>query len=68
MIKENNKQLQEKLNLVDRAIRDVPGFEMMYRRFRRNLSVLGRSAGTLEGYGRHLASISLHFGRTPLSS
>ena len=66
MIKENNKQLQEKQNLVDRAIREVPGFEMMYHRFRRNLSVLGRSAGTLEGYGRHLASISLHFGRTPL--
>jgi site-specific recombinase XerD len=30
------------------------------------LSIQGKSAGTLEGYGRHLAGIALHFGRTPL--
>jgi len=30
------------------------------------MSVLGRSKKTLEGYGRHLAAASLHFGRTPL--
>jgi site-specific recombinase XerD len=28
---------------------------------------LGRSTGTLEGYGRHLAAIALHFGRSPLA-
>lgn len=27
---------------------------------------MGRSAKTFESYGRHLAAISLHFGRTPL--
>ncbi|MDR0796435.1 MAG: tyrosine-type recombinase/integrase [Tannerella sp.] len=27
---------------------------------------MGRSAKTLESYGRHVAAISLHFGRTPL--
>jgi site-specific recombinase XerD len=53
-------------NLVDRAIREVEGFEVLYHRFRRNLSVLGRSTKTFESYGRHLAAISLHFGRTPL--
>jgi integrase len=30
------------------------------------MSVLGRSEKTFEGYGRHLAAIALHFGRTPL--
>jgi len=30
------------------------------------MSVLGRSARTFENHGRHLAAISLHFGRTPL--
>jgi site-specific recombinase XerD len=30
------------------------------------MSVLGRSTKTFESYGRHLAAISLHFGRTPL--
>ena len=30
------------------------------------MSVSGRSKKTLEGYGRHLAAIALHFGRTPL--
>jgi site-specific recombinase XerD len=30
------------------------------------LSIQGKSAGTLEGYGRHLAGISLYFGRPPL--
>ena len=28
---------------------------------------MGKSTGTLSGYGRHLASIALHFGRSPLS-
>ena len=59
---EENKPLQEQQNLVARAIREVSGFASMYHRFQRNLSVLGRSARTFEGYGRHLASISLHFG------
>ena len=30
------------------------------------MSILGRSKKTFESYGRHLAAISLHFGRTPL--
>ena len=50
MIKEN-KPLQEQQNLVARAIREVSGFASMYHRFRRNLSVLGRSARTFEGRG-----------------
>jgi site-specific recombinase XerD len=30
------------------------------------MSVLGRSTKTFEGYGRHLAAMALHFGRTTL--
>lgn len=53
-------------NLVKRAKEEVPGFEAMYYRFERSMSLLGRSKKTFESYGRHLAVISLHFGRTPL--
>ena len=38
----------------------------MYQRFERTMSILGRSKKTFESYGRHIAAISLHFGRTPL--
>ena len=61
-----NERLQEEKNLVERAIEEVEGFENLYRRFRRNMSVLGRSKSTFENYGRHLAAMSLQFGRTPL--
>ena len=34
-------------------------------RFERTVSVLGRSASTFNNYSRHLASISLYFGKIP---
>jgi site-specific recombinase XerD len=61
-----NEKAQGKESLVERAIREVEGFERLYHRFRRNMSVLGRSKKTFESYGRHVAAISLYFGRTPL--
>ena len=36
----------------------------MYR-FERTISVLGRSRSTFENYARHVASISLHYGKLP---
>ena len=57
---------QAKGNLVARAIEEVAGFEALYYRFRRSLSIEGKSEGTITGYGSHLAAIALHFGRTPL--
>lgn len=36
----------------------------MYR-FERTISVLGRSRSTFENYSRHVASISLHYGKLP---
>lgn len=53
-------------NLVERAISEVDGFEELFNRFRRSMSVLGRSDKTFTSYGRHIAALSLHFGRTPL--
>lgn len=37
----------------------------MISKYRRNLSVLGRSTSTIENYSRHLASISLFFNTVP---
>jgi site-specific recombinase XerD len=63
---EENKNSQESKNYVERAIEEVEGFGTLYHRFRRGLSILGRSESTIENYGYHVAAISLHFGRTPL--
>ena len=53
-------------NLVSRACREVPGFETLYCRFERNLSIAQRSPRTVENYGSKIAAISLYFGITPL--
>ena len=63
---ELKKESSEVKNLVERAIEEVDGFKILCHRFRRNLSVLGRSPKTFENYIRHLAAIALHFGRSPL--
>lgn len=44
----------------------MPGFSELLDRFERNISVLGRSKSTFNCYSRHLAAISLHFGKLPL--
>jgi integrase/recombinase XerD len=41
------------------------GFEELLNRFERNISVLGRSQSTFNNYARHVASISLYFGKIP---
>lgn len=41
------------------------GFEDLLYRFERTISVLGRSRSTFENYSRHVASISLHYGKLP---
>ncbi len=45
---------------------EVPHFGELLHRFERNISVLGRSRSTFENYARHVAAISLHYGKTPL--
>jgi integrase/recombinase XerD len=43
----------------------VPGFTELLERFERTISVLGRSKSTFSNYSRHLAAISLYFGKIP---
>lgn len=43
----------------------MPGFTALLERFERTISVLGRSRSTFSNYSRHLAAISLYFGKIP---
>lgn len=47
------------------AIQRVEGFDALYRRFERKMSIAGRSRSTITNYGRHIAAISLHFNCLP---
>jgi integrase len=44
----------------------VEGFEGLLHRFERNITILGRSKSTFENYVRHVAAISLHYGKIPI--
>jgi site-specific recombinase XerD len=54
-----------KLNMVNRAKNEVPGFSEMIYRFERTMSVFGRSQQTFNCYATHVSAISLHFGKIP---
>jgi site-specific recombinase XerD len=41
----------------------VPGFEALLHRFKRSISVLGRSELTFKSYARNIAAMALHFGK-----
>jgi integrase/recombinase XerD len=58
------KKLTEELRVnkfLHRACNEVTGFNELLSRFRRNISVLGRSLKTFECYSRHIAAMALHF-------
>ena len=65
-MKDKKKAQKQKNNLVARAIKKVKGFETLYYRFHRSMSIEGKSEDTIEGYSSHLAALALHFDRTPL--
>ena len=44
----------------------MPGFSELLVRFERNISVLGRSKSTFNCYSRHIAALSLYFGKSPI--
>lgn len=50
---------------MNQAKREVSGFADLIFRFERTVSVLGRSQSTFNNYSRHLAAISLYYGRIP---
>ena len=51
--------------IINRAITEVPEFEALLQRFKRSISVLGRSALTLKSYARNIPAMALHFGKIP---
>ena len=43
----------------------MPEFEALLYRFKRSISVLGRSEVTFKSYSRNIAAMALHFGKIP---
>ena len=62
--KKSPEELREN-KLINQAKREVPGFTELLYRFERTISVLGRSRATFENYSRHVAAVSLYFGKLP---
>ncbi len=61
---DNEKKSPEQLRwnkYLNRACREVDGFEQLLERFQRNISILGRSPRTFDNYSRHVAAMALHF-------
>jgi len=63
--KKKHPDLLRENKILNQAKREVPGFEELLARFERTVSVLGRSQSTFSNYSRHVASISLYFGKIP---
>lgn len=47
------------------ACERVEGFDALYKRYERKMSLAGRSKSTMTNYGRHIASIALHYHMLP---
>ena len=65
---DNKKKIPKELRenkIINQAKREVPRFEDLLVRFERTVSVLGRSQSTFNNYSRHVAAISLYFGKIP---
>ncbi len=55
----------KKLNIVERAIIAVPGFEQVAKKLEQQVVLRGQSISTLNNYIRRIALVSLHFNRLP---
>jgi len=53
------------LNIVERAIIAVPGFEEVAKKLEQQVVLRGQSISTLRNYIRRIALVSLHFNRLP---
>ena len=49
------------------ALEMIPGFKEGYRKFEQEVVLRGLSKGLMENYGRNVAHLALHFGRSPES-
>ena len=54
------------VSLVERAKNEVPGFAELLHKVERRMTLSGNSLKTLVCYGRSLAQMALHFGRSPV--
>ncbi|MFH1699663.1 MAG: tyrosine-type recombinase/integrase [Candidatus Zixiibacteriota bacterium] len=52
--------------LVEQAIKEVPDFARVYKKFCHKLTIGSYSKSTVSNYTRPVARMSLHFGKTPL--
>lgn len=50
---------------MNKARVEIAGFDELMYRFERTISVLGRSPSTYNCYSRHVAALSLYFGKLP---
>jgi site-specific recombinase XerD len=53
------------LNIVERAIVAIPGFEKVAKQLEQQVVLRGQSPSTLKNYLRRIAQLSLHFGQLP---
>ena len=51
--------------IVEQAIESVAGFDLVLKKLEQQVVLRRQSSSTLHNYIRHIASISLHFGRLP---
>ncbi len=58
------KELRDR-KIINQAKREVPGVRELLQRFERTVSVFGRSQSTFNNCSRHLAAVSLYFGKIP---
>src|SRR5512138_1356886 len=51
--------------LLVKAIENVPGFEIVYKKLAQQVTLRGQSQSTLDNYIKCISRISLHFSRLP---
>lgn len=56
---------KKKLNIVEQAINQVPGFKELYREFEDKVLISGNSNSYKRNYSRRVAEVCLHFNRLP---
>lgn len=55
------------MNTVQQACLQIPDFDILYQKFLRKTTILGRAPSTCTNYARSLAQIALHYNQSPAS-
>jgi integrase/recombinase XerD len=51
--------------MVQKAIENVPGFDLVYKKLQQQVTLRGQSQSTLDNYVKSISRISLHFSKLP---